>query len=163
MVACRKDREEFIKRALDRDLLFGGLVDKTLLDKAVDMRRDQATKDMDDVGDDLNLIVQLLLAAIRRGEQIKAVRARYALERPKNFGVYLTSYRQSFPNDYGADRDTMIGRMEDGVRRLGWKPDCSNVYGVFKWYFRIESHGNPGFFALYQPILDAFFSAPISS
>ena len=65
------------------------------------MRCDEVKGKMDDVGDYLNLIVQLLLAAVRRGDKIKAIRARYVLERPKNYGVYLTKYRESYPNDLG--------------------------------------------------------------
>jgi len=155
--------EEFIKRARDVDLLFGGDVDRTILDKAVDSRRDQAKGSMDDVGDDLNLIVQLLLAAVRRGDQVKAIRARYVRERPKNYGVYLTRYRDLYPMDFSANKDEMIRRMEDGINNRSWKPDCTSVFGVFKWYFRAEAGGSPGLAALYKPILDVHFGGPIPS
>jgi hypothetical protein len=52
-----------------------------ILDGAVTLRIN-TVKDMNDVGDDLNLIIQLLLAGVRRGNQIKAVRARYSRDRP---------------------------------------------------------------------------------
>jgi hypothetical protein len=155
--------EEFIKRARDRDLLFDGDVDRFLLDRAVDTRRDEAKSNMNDVGDDLNLVVQLLLAEVRRGAKIRAVRARYALERPKNYGLYLTRYRLKYPGDVSAKEGEMIRRMEDGINNLGWKPDCSSVLGVFKWYFRVEAGGSPGFTAMYKPILDTYFAAPIPS
>ena len=155
--------EEFIKRARDQDLLFGGDVDRIILDNAVDSRRDQAKGSMDDVGDDLNLIVQLLLAAIRRGDQIKAVRARYVRERPKNYGVYLTRYRERYANDFGAGKDEMIRRIEDGIINRGWKPDCTSAFGVLKWYFRAEAGGSPGLATMYKPVLDAFFAGPIPS
>lgn len=150
--------EEFIKRARDVDLLFSGEVDKTILDKAVDFRRDQAAKDKDDVGDDLNLIVQLLLAAVRRGAKVEAIRARYVRERPVNYGVYLSQYRRQFPNEFSADKNT----VEAGVKKYGWKPDCTNVAGAMKWYFRAESGGSPGLAELYKPILDRFFWAPVA-
>jgi hypothetical protein len=153
--------EEFIKRARDVDLLLDGSIDQFLLDKGVDMRRDQAKKDMDDVGDDLNLIVQLLLGAVRRGEKTSAVRARYARERPKNYGVYLTRYRAAYPNDFTAGKDSMVQRIQDGIKNKGWKPDCTSVVGVMRWYFRAEAGGSPGLATLYEPILNLYFAAPI--
>jgi hypothetical protein len=158
--------EEFMKRALDRDLLFGGEVDKEILDKAVDFRRDKAATDKDDVGDDLNLIVQLLLAAVRRGDKIEAVRGRYVRERPVNYGVYLSRYRTEFPDDVAADKNTMIGRIETGINMQGeqrWKADCTNVLGALKWYFRAETGASPGLVELYRPILDEFFWGPVGA
>jgi hypothetical protein len=154
--------EEFIKRARDQDLLFGGDIDRIILDKAVSDRCAQAKGHMDDVGDDLNLIVQLLLAAIRRGDQIKAVRARYVRDRPKNYGVYLTRYRDWYKNDFSAtDKNDMIRRMEDGINNRGWKPDCTSAFGALKWYFRTEAGGSPGLAMMYKPILEKYFAGPI--
>ncbi len=157
--------DEFIKRALDRDLQFKGMSDKVILDKAVDFRLDElnSKKDMDDVGDDLNLIVQLALAAVRRGDKIKAIRLRYSKKRPKNYGVYLTHYREAYPEDLSATKEIMIERINRGIKNHGWRPDCTNVQGVMKWYFREETGGNFGMVALYKPILDRYFSASIST
>jgi len=153
--------EEFIKRARDVDLLFDGEADRFLLDQGVTMRCNQARGDKNDVGDDLNLIVQLLLAANRRGDKIKSVRARYARERPRNYGIFMSQYRAAFPNDFTAGEKDMIDRMETGIKK-GWKPDCTNVVGVFRWYFRAEAGGSPGLAKMYEPILSAYCAAPIS-
>jgi hypothetical protein len=57
----------------------------------------------------------------------------------------------------------MINRMEDGINNLGWKPDCTSVFGVLKWYFRAEERGSPGLATMYKPILDSYFAGPIPS
>jgi hypothetical protein len=151
-----------MKRALDRDLQFGGETDRWFLDKAVDLQLASAAKDMDkSVGDDLNVIVQLTLAAVRRGEKVKAIRARYAKDHPTNWGVYLTRYRAEFKDDYSADKDTMIDHIRTGISKHGWKPDCTAVLGAIKWYFREETGASPGMVALYKPILDKYFAAPL--
>ncbi len=155
--------DEYLKRALDRDLQFGGETDKVILDKAVDFRLGELRRkqDMDDVGDDLNLIMQLALAAVRRGEKIAAIRARYSRDRPKNWGVYLTRYRAEFRDNLNANKDTMIDRIRTGINRHGWKPDCTGVLGAMKWYFREEEGGNPGIVTLYKPILARYFAASV--
>jgi hypothetical protein len=153
--------DEYLKRALDRDLQLDGESDRFLLDRSVDLRLGKlGNGDMDDVGDDLNLIMQLALAAVRRGDKIRAIRARYSTKRPKNFGVYMTQYRAEFKADFTASKEVMADRISKGIRR-GWRPDCSSVVGVFKWYFREEAGGYPGMLTLFKPILDKYFAAPI--
>jgi hypothetical protein len=155
--------QEYIKRARDQEV--HRTIDTFAMDRAVDLRHAQASDDKDDVGDDLNLIVQLLLAAVRKGNnQTDAVRARYALRRPKNYGIYLTAYREVYGTEWNArNKDVMVKRMDDGINNRGWKPDCTNVAGVLRWYFRAEEGGGPGFAPLYQPIFDKYFAAPIDS
>jgi len=159
--------DEYIKRALNRELQVNGEIDRFLLDGAVTLRLNELGKkeDMDDVGDDLNLIMQLALAALpgRRGEKVKAIRARYSHDRPKNYGVYLSSYRKAFPGDLTASKELMVSRIDQGIKNAGWKPDCPNVLGALKWYFREESGGGPGMVALYKPIIEKYFAAPIAT
>lgn len=156
--------DEYMKRALDRDLQFDGWTDQNLLDAAVTLRFKELEErnDMDDVGDDLNLIIQLALAAVRRGERIKAIRARYSLNRPINYGVYLDQFRKAFPKALAASKEEMSESFKQGIKTFGWKPECTNVLGSLRWYFREESGGGPGMVTLYKPILDKYFAAPFA-
>ncbi len=77
--------------------------------------------------------------------------------RPVCSGCYLTHYRSSYPNDFGANETTMANRIKAGIAQ-GWTPDCPPVLGALRWYFRAESDGSPALAELYQPIVQQFLS-----
>jgi len=118
--------------------------------------------DLNDVGDDLNLLVILLMAKFRfpatntgvPGTRTEEVISLYATKRPHSYGSYLQSYRQKFGVDLGASEVEVRKRMDDGITK-GWKPDsnCPPVLGALRWYFRAESKGNPELAELYAPIV----------
>ena len=71
-------------------------------------RRRLRTLSKDDVGDDLNLIVQLIMADLLfpSPESLKAVLS-YASARPHSYGSYLTEYRNArrrYDQHDGADQ-----------------------------------------------------------
>jgi hypothetical protein len=120
----------------------------------------------DDVGDDLNLLLILLLATVRRPNNTPCVpipgtlsaRGHYAKNRPDNYGMYLGSYRQKYGVDCtgAVGKDEMIRRIEAGIKS-GWKPDAPRVLGALRWYFRAETGGSPGLAEVYEPIVRRWF------
>ena len=124
----------------------------------VELRLDQAASNPDNVGDDLNLIVYLLIASLISPTDVtRHALARYATKRPVSFGSYLGRYRMEYLGDFSADRGTMQARIIAG-KNSGWAPDCPNVLGAIRWYFRVEENGCPALAELYAPIIDHFFS-----
>lgn len=93
------------------------------LDGAVTVRNNQAAKNPDDVGDDLNLLAQLAQGYFVKPSMtsINALR-KYLKNRPTNYGV----------------------------TKLGEK---SNVMGALAWYFRAESGGNPEIAEAWRPVV----------
>ena len=67
------------------------------------VRLDQAHRNPEDVGDDLNTLVYLAMARrfAASGESDKALAA-FMTGRPANAGCYLTWYRNSYPGDFTA-------------------------------------------------------------
>jgi len=113
----------------------------------------QAQDNPENVGDDLNLIVQLLMAKVRSPSQsTEQAITMYAKNRPVSAGCYLGRYRKAYPGDYGADEATMKTRIKSGVAS-GWTPDCPRVLGALRWYFRAESGGCSSLAELYEPIV----------
>jgi hypothetical protein len=151
----------YIARARNDDP--NSFLDHLELDLAV-ASRFANIKDMDDVGDDLNLTTHLLLALVRyRKNHVAAICDKFANKRPPgkhNYGVYLTSYRERFKNDPAKNNEDMKGRLDEGIKSGTLKADVNDLHGAFKWYFRPEAHACPGLAALYEPILDAFFAGP---
>jgi hypothetical protein len=144
------------KRALNQDpepnadaLLLAGVTNRWLA---------QTKLKPDDVGDDLNLIIYLLMANfVKPSEASKSALFMYAKNRPVCSGCYLGQYRASYAGDFSADERTMQQRIALGISN-GWKPDCPRVLGALRWYFRIETGGCPALAELYRPIIDQFMS-----
>ena len=150
--------EEFIKRA--RNQAVDETIDHAIADCALSARL-KCINTMDDVGDDLNLMVSLLLPELRQNKDyFKAIRVRYLEKRPMNYGVYMTAYYMYWGHEPPRP-DLMQARMDEGITKKGWLPDCSKVFGAIKWYCRLESSGNPGLANLYRPIYDSLFAAPV--
>jgi hypothetical protein len=122
-----------------------------------------------DVGDDLNLLVILLMAKLRfpatntgvPGTSTEELIRFYATKRPISYGSYLQSYRREFGVDLKVSDAEVRKRMDAGIAN-GWKPDanCPPVLGALRWYFRAESKGNPELAELYAPIVRQWLNGP---
>jgi len=152
----------FVARARNEDP--SSLTDALFLLAAVQARIGIARiKGMDDVGDDLNMVVTLLLAAIRKPNAgVDKVREYYAKNMPDNYGMFLGSYRQQYGTDWDGkiSQEDMQHLMDTGIKKggtNGWKPDCPRILGALRWYFRAESGGCPGLAELYEPIVKKWF------
>jgi hypothetical protein len=112
--------------------------------------------DRDDTGNDLNLIVMLLMAILRfpTTTSTKAVNW-YAKNRVVSYGSFLETYRQKYGELTTWDTDVRR-RFDDGIA-AGWKTDASRVYGALKWYQRAQTGANPKLAELYAPIIRKYF------
>lgn len=126
----------------------GGIAGDALLLAGTHLRVG-ASYDRDNVGDDLNHIVELLMSEIRYPTAISmnAVHE-YAVQRQPSYGSYLGEYFAHF----GDDCTSQAARINSGIAQ-GWKADASPVYGAVRWYHRSCTGGNPGLATLYEPIL----------
>ena len=77
--------------------------------------------------------------------------------RPVCSGSYLRAYRSAYPGDFNADEQTMQGRISRGIQ-TGWLPECPNILGALRWYFRAESNGCPALAELYAPIVSGLMT-----
>ena len=108
--------------------------------------------DRDNTGDDLNLLVILLMSKLRTPTtQSESSVALYASMRPFSYGSYLKSYRAF----YGNDATDMTQRIDAGIAR-GWKADAPPANGAVHWYHRVETGGNEQLAELYDPIINWF-------
>ena len=119
----------------------------------------QANQNPEDVGDDVNLVVQLLMAKVRApSADTELAATTYAKNRPVCAGCYLTHYRRKYPGNYEADEPTMKKNIKKGIAEEGWKPDCPRVLGALRWYFRAESNGCSSLAELYEPMVNRWLS-----
>jgi hypothetical protein len=142
-----------------------GIIGDTQLLGGVASRLVQAS-DPNDVGDDLNLLVILLMAKLRfpatntgvTGTTTEEVIKLYATKRPHSYGSYLQSCRREGIDLKVSDTEVRK-RMDPGIAK-GWKPDgdCPPVLGALRWYFRAESKGNPELAELYAPMVRKWFN-----
>ena len=140
--------ENLFSRAMNQSLAHS-LGEPQLL--ASTLLRIAQARDRDDVGDDLNLIVKLLMAKLRSpSRDSEAATAAYASHRPFSYGSYLRTYRARFD-----DATDMVKRIQEGIRN-GWRADKPAVNGAVHWYHRVENGGNSLLAELYDPIIDRF-------
>jgi hypothetical protein len=133
--------------------------DAAFLFAAAEARVLGSRSNKDDVGDDLNLIVILLLATVRRPSAgVDWVRSYYSKNRPDNYGMFLDAYRAAYGTDWTGKttKEEMARRIDAGIKAK-WKPDCPRILGALRWYFRAESGGSPGLAELYAPIIQKWF------
>lgn len=110
----------------------------------------------DNTGDDLNLIVMLLMSILRFPSPVSAAAVNlYAKNRPVSYGSFLDSYYAKYGFDQNIPDGTMRSRIDQGIAS-GWKTDSSRVYGAVRWYQRAESGANPLLAELYRPIVRAY-------
>jgi len=122
-----------------------------------------AAKDMDNTGDDLNLIVMLLMSLLRfpvtRNAKCPTTAdlINWYKARPLSYGSYLGSYRQKYGVDLKASVEETRSRMNKGIKS-GWQPDANvkAVYGAVRWYHREETGANPKLAELYAPIIHRY-------
>lgn len=122
----------------------------------VGLRLVASSKDKDDTGDDLNLIVMLLMSALRfpSALSIEATNI-YSKNRPVSYGSFLGAYRNKYGLDTSASVDEVRRRFDKGIAE-GWMTDSSRVFGAVRWYCRAESGANPLLAELYAPIIRKF-------
>jgi hypothetical protein len=129
----------------------GGISGEAQLLLAAHVRVAQA-QDKNDVGDDLNLIVDLLMARLRYPSPLSIEASRvYATQRPPSYGSYLRAYYSR----WGDDMTDWQNRMNAGIAG-GWQPDVSAPYGAVRWYHRPDTGANPQLAELYSVIIDRF-------
>jgi hypothetical protein len=122
----------------------------------VGIRLAASANDRDNTGDDLNLIVMLLMSILRFPSKIStAAVSLYAKNRPVSYGSFLDTYYQHFGFHQNDSKDLMANRIDQGIAS-GWKTDSSRVYGAVRWYQRAESNANPKLAELYRPIVRAY-------
>jgi hypothetical protein len=112
--------------------------------------RIRQAQDGNNVGDDLNLIVLLLMSKLRCETPISAAAVRlYARSRPHSYGSYMIQYYAKF----GKDTEDILNR----IKNSGWRPDpgVSPPLGALRWYNRPSERANPRLAELYAPILEA--------
>lgn len=119
----------------------------------VGLRMAFASRDRDDTGDDLNLIVSLLLAKLRFPSPISEAATLAYRSRPHSFGSFLGAYR----TQYGTDSNQQKDRIAEGIRS-GWQPEVSAPFGAVRWYHRADSGANPLLAELYEPIIRHFIA-----
>jgi hypothetical protein len=111
--------------------------------------------DRDNTGNDLNLIVMLLMAILRFPTPVSTKAANfYAKNRVVSYGSFLGAYRQKYGEMTTWDGDVRR-RFDEGIA-AGWKTDSSRVFGAVRWYQRAQTGANPRLAELYAPIIHAY-------
>lgn len=122
----------------------------------VGLRITAALNDRDNTGDDLNLVVSLIMSTLVYPSTTSTQAANlYAKNRPVSYGSFLGTYYQK----YGFQQDVLIGLMKSRIDQgiaSGWQTDSSRVYGAIRWYQRAEAGANPALAELYRPIIKAY-------
>lgn len=117
-------------------------------------------KDRDSVGDDLNLMIMLLMSILRHPSTVSGASSRsYASQRLVSYGSYLGKYRAMYGVNNSISKEAMIGLIEKGIAE-GWVPDADTppALGAARWYHREETGANPRLAELYAPIIRKYFS-----
>jgi hypothetical protein len=139
--------------ASDPSLVGGGLPGEAELLLNAHLRV-AAAQDRNNVGDDLNLIVKLLMATLRFPSPLSLEATQvYATQRPPSYGSYLGSYYTK----YGNDMTDWQNRMDAGIAG-GWAVDAgiSAPFGAVRWYHRPATGANPQLAELYSVIIKRF-------
>lgn len=130
-----------------------GALGEVELGMNVGVRLIAAHKDWDDTGDDLNLIVKLLMSKLRSPTAVSEAAVNlYAGSRPHSYGSFLGTYRKV----HGSDATDIRTRIHHGTES-GWKPDTTPPLGAVRWYHRKDTGANPQLADLYDIIVGHFF------
>jgi hypothetical protein len=115
-----------------------------------------AGNDRDNTGDDLNLIVMLLMSILRSPSATSTAAVNlYAKNRPISYGSFLETYYSKYQFHPDDTEKHMADLIDKGIAG-GWKTDSSRVYGAVRWYQRAESGANPKLAELYRPIVSRY-------
>lgn len=137
---------------LSSSIVFAGTLGDGELLVGSEIRIAASDRNRDDVGDDLNHIVQLIMAQLRYGSELSKVAAvRYYSGRQHSYGSFLGAYYAT----YGTDMSDFMKRMEAGVHS-GWMPDTSAAFGAIRWYHRPSEGANPLLAELWRPIVERY-------
>lgn len=143
-------------------LVGGGVPGEAELLFNAHLRVAQASQDRNNVGDDLNLIVRLLMAQMRYPSPMSLEASRvYATQRPHSYGSYLRTYYSLFGEDVTDCGPSTLTecvwkkRMDAGIA-AGWQPDVSAPLGAVRWYHRPDIGANPQLADLYSVIISKF-------
>lgn len=146
--------------------------EQELLFNVKNLRLPLAEKDPDNTGDDLNLIVMLLMSILRfksavseeAVDRYKGNAAKGYSGRAESFGSYMKAYRAQYGGDVpGGDSEEAIKKRKmllvQGLAS-GWKRDenVTPVYGAVRWYHRLEAGANPQLAELYAPIIHKYLA-----
>ncbi len=135
-------------------LATGGATGEAELLTNAHLRVGASHSNKDDVGDDLNLIVKLLMAKLRFGTPVSDEATRvYYTERAHSYGSYFGTYKAQYGDD-ATDFDARLKSGADG----GWGPDAgvSPALGAVRWYHRSNTGANPQLAELYSVIIERF-------
>jgi hypothetical protein len=109
--------------------------------------------DLDDVGDDLNYLVQLAASHLWRPTKTSAQAiCQYARTRPINYGCYLERYRDLYKDLLPKGHKSMVERIEI-IRDRDPRPECHPIVGALRWYFRTEEGAPWGPAALWEQVV----------
>lgn len=133
----------------------GGALGEAELALNVGIRLAAADRDWDDTGDDLNLIVKLLMARLNPTTVSEAAANLYAASRPHSYGSFLGTYL----GEYGEDATDIRTRIHNGIG-AGWQPDTLAIIGAVRWYHRKDTGANPRLADLYDPIIARYLAPP---
>lgn len=126
-----------------------GVLGEAELGLNVGLRLAAATRDRGDTGDDLNLIVKLLMAKLQSPTPVsEGATTLYATTRPLSYGSYLGKYHEV----YGEDATDIEKRIAAGID-AGWPSDSSAIVGAMRWYHRKDTGANPQLAELYESIV----------
>ena len=118
----------------------------------VGVRLAAAEKDWDDTGDDLNLIVKMLMSKLVHPTLVSDAAVNvYARSRAHSYGSFFGTHYKVYGND-AADIRT---RIHHGIEN-GWQPDTSPPIGAVRWYHRRDTGANPQLSDLYDVIIGKF-------
>ncbi len=136
-------------------LATGGAAGEAELLANAHLRVGASHSDKDNVGDDLNLIVKLLMAKLRFATPVSDEAARvYYTERAHSYGSYFGSYKAQ----YGDDATDFDAKVKAGVNGGSWNPDAgvSPAFGAVRWYQRQTTGANPQLAEMYSVIIEHF-------
>ena len=126
----------------------------------VSIRTAAAAKNRDDTGDDLNLMVMLLMSILRFPSATSSAAVADYKARALSYGSYLGEYRKHFGVDKNITQPQLVARIEAGINAAEpdqkWKSDASGPMGAVRWYHREESGANPQLAELWEPIIQRY-------
>jgi len=129
--------------------------EKELLANAA-LRVPPALNDRDNTGDDLNLIVMLLMANLRYPSAISSeATTLYAKNRLVSYGSFIRTFKEKYGIDLARLGTLPVKTRQDIDAAISARlqTDCSRVFGAVRWYHREGSGANPRLAELYRPIV----------
>lgn len=115
-----------------------------------------ALTDRDDTGNDLNHIIEHLMAKLRFPSDVSEKSANaYCKNRLISYGSFVKAYYDVYGEDLLAVGDltpVVRQRLDEGIKN-GWVTDAGRVYGAVRWYHRVGKGANPKLAEIYEHII----------